>query len=250
MDLVYGMNSVKELLRQDRSVSEKIMIASGRNENSIREIIHLAKVKHIPVEFCPKKQLDKLTGNNDHQGVVCFCKKFTYADLGDILKNRTSQKDFAFVLILDSIMDPHNLGSIIRTACCLGADGVVIPEDRAAKVTATVSKTSAGSVWQIPVAKVVNLSQAIDYLKDHGFWIVGAEARAGQSIREMDFNCPVALVLGGEARGIRPLIKKKCDFLVNIPMTRNFNSLNVSVAAGIILYELMTQRGAAKSPTI
>lgn len=250
MDLVYGMNSVKELLRQDNSVAEKIVIASGRAENSIREIVHLAELKHIPVEFCTKKQLDKLSGNTDHQGVICFCKKFAYADLGDILKSRTSQKDAALVLILDSIMDPHNLGSIIRTAYCLGAGGVVIPEDRAAKVTATVSKTSAGSVWQIPVAKVVNLSQTIDYFKDNGFWIVGAESQAGQSIREVDFKCSVALVLGGEAKGIRPLIKKKCDFLAHIPMMGNFDSLNVSVAAGIILYEIMMQRRSVKNPTI
>ena len=250
MDLIYGMNSVKELLRQDGGVCEKIIIASGRKEHAIKEIVHLASVKNIPVEFYPKKQLDKLSDNNDHQGIVCFCKKFAYAELDDILKNRTVRDGFGLVLVLDSVMDPHNLGSIIRTAYCLGADGVVIPGDRAAKVTATVSKTSAGSVWQIPVAKVINLSQTVDYFKDQGFWIVGAEARAGENIREMDFKCDIALVLGGEAKGIRPLIKKKCDFFVNIPMIGNFNSLNVSVAAGIILYEIVSQRRTAKNGTI
>jgi 23S rRNA (guanosine2251-2'-O)-methyltransferase len=144
--------------------------------------------------------------------------------------------------MLDSIMDPQNLGSIIRAAHCLGANGIVIPEDRAAQVTAAVYKSSAGSVGQIPVARVVNLAQSIDYLKDKGFWVFGADVHDGSPLMDMDFKCSAVLVLGGEEKGLRPLVRKKCDFLVTIPMTGNFDSLNVSVAAGIIQYEILRQR--------
>jgi 23S rRNA (guanosine2251-2'-O)-methyltransferase len=144
-------------------------------------------------------------------------------------------------------MDPQNLGSIIRTAHCLGANGVVIPADRAAPVTAAVNKASAGSVRQIPISRVINLSQTLDYLKDKGFWVFGAEAHDGNNLQEMDFNCPVVLVLGGEAKGIRPLVKKKCDFLLTIPMAGSFDSLNVAVAAGIVQYEIFCQRSQVKT---
>ncbi len=173
--------------------------------------------------------------------LVCI-KSFVYADLDVLIKNRNKLFNFDLILVLDSIMDPQNLGSIIRTAHCLGANGVVIPEDRAAPVTAAVIKASAGSVGQIPVTRVVNLAQTIEYLKNKGFWIFGADAHDGSNLREMDFNCHVVLVLGGEAKGIRPLVKKKCDFLLTIPMMGNFDSLNVSVAAGIIQYEILSQR--------
>ncbi len=174
-------------------------------------------------------------------------QSFVYADLDVLIKNRNKSFNFDLILILDSIMDPQNLGSIIRTAHCLGANGVVIPEDRAAPVTAAVIKLPPEAFRQIPVARVVNLAQTIDYLKDKGFWIFGADAHGGSNLREMDFNCPVVLVLGGEAKGIRPLVKKKCDFLLTIPMVGNFDSLNVSVAAGIIQYEIFCQRRQTKA---
>jgi 23S rRNA (guanosine2251-2'-O)-methyltransferase len=245
MHFMYGINCARELLRRNQNFCEKIVVSTGRKERSLEDIIHLARQQNIPVEFWDKKRLDSLAGNDHHQGVICFCRKFSYVDLQDILKSSRGEGDRGLVLMLDGIMDPHNLGSIIRTAYCLGADGVVIPEDRSARITATVGKTSAGSVWQMPVARVVNLSHAIDFFKDNGFWVFGAEARVGQSIHEADFNCPVVLVMGGEAKGIRALVKRKCDFLVHIPMTASFNSLNVSVAAGIILHEIVTQRQAS-----
>ncbi len=147
---------------------------------------------------------------------------FAYGDLDILIKNRSKSFNFDLILILDSIMDPQNLGSIIRSAHCLGANGVIIPTDRAAPVTAAVIKASAGSAEQLPIVRVTNLSQTIDYLKDRNFWVFGAEAHTGKNLREMDFNCPVVLVLGGEAKGIRPLIKKKCDFLLTIPMVGRF----------------------------
>ncbi|MFA5323300.1 MAG: 23S rRNA (guanosine(2251)-2'-O)-methyltransferase RlmB [Smithella sp.] len=242
MEIIYGINPIRDLLRQNKGGWEKIVIASGRSGSSVEEIIENARIKKIPVEFCQRKYLDKLAGTPENQGVIALCKPFAYSDLDVLIKNRNRSFNFDLILVLDSIMDPQNLGSIIRTAHCLGANGVVIPEDRAAQVTAAVNKASAGSVGQIPVARVINLAQALDYLKDNGFWTFGAEAHGGKKLKEMDFNCSVALVLGSEAKGIRPLVKKKCDFLVTIPIAGNFDSLNVSVAAGIIQYEILCQR--------
>ena len=242
MEVIYGINSIRTLLRQQEGGWEKIIIASGRGGSSVKEIIEIARQKIIPVAFYQRKYLDELAGTPDHQGVIGLCKSFVYADLDVLIKNRNKSFNFDLILVLDSIMDPQNLGAIIRTAHCLGANGVVIPEDRAAPVTAAVYKASAGSVGQIPVARVINLSQTLDYLKDKGFWVFGAEAHAGSTLQEMDFNCPVVLVLVGEAIGIRPLVKKKCDFLLTIPMAGNFDSLNVAVAAGIIQYEILCQR--------
>lgn len=242
MEVVYGINSIVELLRRQKSDLKKIIIASGRTGASLKEIITLAREKVIPVEFNKRRYLDELAGTSAHQGIIALCKPFAYADIDEILKNRCQSFKFDLILVLDSIMDPQNLGSIIRTAYCFGANGIIIPEDRAASVTPIVYKTSAGSVTQIPIARVINISQAIDYLKDKGFWVFGAEARGGTNLYEMDFNCSVVLVLGGEAKGIRSLVKKKCDFLLTIPILGNFDSLNVAVASGVILYEIFCQR--------
>ena len=247
MEAIYGINPVKVLLGQPETGLEKIIIASGRGGSVVAEIIETARQKKIPVEFRVRQCLDELAGSFDHQGVIGLRQAFVYADLEVLIKNRSKSFNFDLVLILDSIMDPQNLGSIIRTDHCLGANGVVIPTDRAAPVTAAVIKASAGSAEQLPVARVTNLSQTIDYLKDKGFWVFGAEAHAGTNLREMDFNCPVVLVLGGEAKGIRPLIKKKCDFLLTIPMAGSFDSLNVAVAAGIVQYEIFCQRSRANA---
>ena len=247
MEAIYGINPVKVLLGQPETGLEKIIIASGRGGSVVAEIIEIARQKKIPVEFRLRQSLDELAGSFDHQGVIGLRQAFVYADLDVLIKNRSKSFNFDLILILDSIMDPQNLGSIIRTAHCLGANGIVIPTDRAAPVTAAVIKASAGSAEQLPVARVTNLSQTIDYLKDKGFWVFGAEAHSEKKLREMDFNCPVVLVLGGEAKGIRPLIKKKCDFLLTIPMAGSFDSLNVAVAAGIIQYEIFCQRSMKKT---
>jgi 23S rRNA (guanosine2251-2'-O)-methyltransferase len=242
MEVIYGINSIRDLLRQNKDGWEKIFIAAGRKGSSVEEIIELARIGKIPLEFVERKYLDKIAGTAEHQGVGAIYKSFVYADLDVLIKNRNKHFSVDLIVILDSVMDPQNLGSIIRTAHCLGANGVIIPENRAAHVTAAVNKASSGSVQQIPVARVVNLAQSLDYLKDKGFWIFGADAHDGNSLQNMDFNCSVALVLGGEEKGIRPLLKKKCDFLINIPMAGSFDSLNVSVAGGIILYEVCRQR--------
>jgi 23S rRNA (guanosine2251-2'-O)-methyltransferase len=242
METVYGINPIKIILAQKETELEKIVVSSGRSGSAIKEIIENARQKKIPVEFHQRKYLDELAGCAHHQGIVGYCKAYVYADLDILIKNRNKFFNFDLILVLDSVMDPQNLGSIIRSAHCLGANGVVIPEDRAAPVTAAVYKASAGSIHQLPVAKVINLARTIEYFKDKGFWIFGADIHGEKKLKEMDFNCHVVLVLGGEAKGIRPLIRGKCDFLMTIPMAGCFDSLNVSVAAGIIQYEILTQR--------
>ncbi|HLZ18784.1 MAG TPA: 23S rRNA (guanosine(2251)-2'-O)-methyltransferase RlmB, partial [Smithellaceae bacterium] len=218
MEAVYGINPIKVLRSQQETPLKKIIIADGRSGSSVKEIVDGARQKKIPVEWRERQYLDELTGKADHQGIVGLRHSFAYADFDDLLKNRSPYLSNDLIVILDSILDPQNLGSIIRSAHCLGANGIIIPTDRAASVTPAVIKASAGSAEQLPVARVTNLSQTIDYLKDIGFWIYGADAHGGKNIREQKFDGQVALVLGSEARGIRPLVKKKCDHLVTIPM--------------------------------
>lgn len=246
MEIIYGINPIKTLLRQQQTGLEKVIIAAGRTGPSLTEIIEGARQKKIPLEFKTRKYLDELAGHDNHQGVLGLRQSFIYSDLDDLLANRSPQSRFDLILILDSVMDPQNLGAIIRTSYCMGANGVIIPVDRAASVTGAVVKASAGSTGKLPIARVTNLSQAIDYLKEKGFWIFGSDAHEGGHLKEMDFNCNVVLVLGGEAKGIRPLIKKKCDFLFSIPLQRSFDSLNVSVAAGIIQYEIVSLHSLKK----
>jgi len=241
MEVVYGINPIKILLSQQETPLKKIIIADGRSGSSVKEIVDGARQKKIPVEWRERQYLDELTGRTEHQGIIGLRDPFAYADLDDLLKNRDPHLSHDLILILDGILDPQNLGSIIRSAHCLGANGVVIPTDRAASVTPAVIKASAGSAEQLPVARVTNLSQTIDYLKDKGFWIYGADAHGAGNIREQNFSGPVVLVMGSEAKGLRPLVKKKCDFLVSIPMAGNFDSFNVAVAAGIIQYEIFLQ---------
>ncbi len=242
MEAVYGVNPIKILLSRDATPLKKIIIAEGRSGPPLQEILALAGQKNIPVEWVPRRRLDQLVDRTDHQGIAGLCDAFVYADLEDVLKNRSPRVSRDLVLILDGILDPQNLGSVIRSAYCLGANGVVIPSDRSASVTPAVLKASAGSARHLPIARVTNLSRTMDDLKNRGFWIYGADARGGKSIREQDFSEPAALVLGSEFRGLRPLIRRKCDFLISIPMAGDFDSLNVAVAAGIIQYEILLQR--------
>ncbi|HPD57035.1 MAG TPA: 23S rRNA (guanosine(2251)-2'-O)-methyltransferase RlmB [Smithellaceae bacterium] len=242
MEKIYGINPVKVLLQKGKAGLEKVFIAAGRGGAALQEITSLARQKNVPVEIKKREDLDKLLGVVNHQGVVAICRPYVYADIDTVIGNRHKLLNYDLVVILDGIVDPQNLGSIIRSAFCFGANGIIIPADRAAGVTAAVIKASAGSALQIPVTKVTNLSRTIDFLKENGFWVFGTEAHTGKDLREVDFNCRVALLLGGEAKGIRPLLKKKCDTVIGIPMTEDFDSFNVAVAAGIIQYEIFCQR--------
>jgi len=238
MQLVYGINPLLEVLKgNDRSIKQ-IIIASEKRGDQIQAILNLARKSGVPVEFREKTFLDKRSGGKIHQGVIGLAEDFAYAGMDDIIVNRHRDSKKDIILLLDGITDPQNLGSLIRTAHCFGVNGVVIPRDRSASVTATAMKVSSGAAGYTPVAMEINLVKTIEDLQDRGFWIYGADAEEGQNVHTLDYGEHVAVVMGSEGKGIRPLVKKKCDFLVSIPMKGRIDSLNVSVAAGIILYEI------------
>lgn len=239
--LIYGINPVLEALRGEVPI-EKIAVARGRTGEDLQSILDAAKKKRIPFEFRDRSEIDRLAGGKS-QGVAAFCKPYKYIELADILSRQSrSRKKNKLLILLDSVSDPQNLGALIRTSYVFGADGIVIPERRAAPVTPVVVKASAGAVQRLPVSRVVNLAQTIDELKKEGFWIYGAAAKAARDFVELDYSGNTALVLGSEGEGLRELVEKKCDFLISIPMAGDLDSLNVSVAAGIILQEIARKR--------
>ncbi|MBN1613755.1 MAG: 23S rRNA (guanosine(2251)-2'-O)-methyltransferase RlmB [Deltaproteobacteria bacterium] len=243
MQIIYGINPLLEYLEKDAGKVVKIVIARGRGGAPLQRILNLAGQKGIGTEIRDRASLDRLAGQKSHQGVVGICQTVAQAGIEDILTGKGEQPERELVLILDGITDPRNLGALIRTAHCCGAGGVIVPQNRSASVTGTVAKVSAGAVNYIPVAIAANLSRAIDLMKQRGFWIYGADAAEGKAVYDLDYECPVGLIMGSEGKGMRSLIKSKCDFLVAIPMLGRIDSLNVSVAAGIIMYEIMRKRG-------
>ena len=243
MQLIFGINPILEALKSRKEGIEKVVIAKGRRGVVIQKILNLAEKRMIPVEFKGKSYLDRQTGNKFHQGVFGVCKDYTYASVDDIIANRHADFTNNLILILDGILDPQNLGSLIRAAHCFGANGAILPENRSAAVTAVVVKASAGATHYMPIARVVNLSNTIEYLKEKGFWIYGADPEAGKNVGLYDYDGHIGIVMGSEGKGMRPLIKKKCDFLISIPTLGRIDSLNVSVASGIILYEILKTWG-------
>ena len=185
-----------------------------------------------------------------HQGIVCLCEEFIYTPLEEVISQCTHSESGGLILILDSILDPQNLGSLIRSGHCFGAKGIIIPKNRAAPVTPAVMKASAGSAGHTAISRVVNIGAAIDTLKEEGFWIYGADVAKGQDTRNFDYQGRVGLVLGSEGTGLRPLVKGKCDFLITMPMAGRIDSLNVSVAGGILMYEIMRNKCSCVSPSI
>lgn len=238
VQVIYGINPLLEALKGNDRVIKTLVVAAGRGGEPVRKILNLAKIAGIPVEFKDRDYLDRQTGGRSHQGVIGFTDEFAYASVDDVIANRHSESKNDLILVLDGVTDPQNMGSLIRTAHCFGANGVIIPKDRSASVTSAVIKVSAGATGHTPVAMEVNLSHTIEYLKDKGFWIYGADAEKEQSMKTMDYRRRVVVVMGSEGKGIRPLIRKKCDFHISIPMKGKIDSLNVSVAAGIILYDI------------
>ncbi len=238
MQVIYGVKPVMEALRSDSGKIKKIVVASGRSGKNIRNILRLAEQNEIEIEFQEKKHLERLAPGSFHQGIVCLSEEYSYASVDEIVNNRCESLKGSLILVLDGITDPQNFGSLIRTAHCCGVNGIVIPEHRAVSVTPTVMKVSAGAAHHIPVTRVVNISSTIDWLKENGFWIYGADAKLGRDIHSFDYDGHIALVMGSEEKGIRPLVRRKCDFFVSVPILGKVDSLNVSVAAGIILYEM------------
>ena len=243
MQVIYGINPLLEVVLSHPAMLEKIFVAEGRGGEAVQKILKLAADHRIPVECSGRDRLEKLAPRCVHQGIVGLCREHAYATVDEVIAHRHEKSRYDLVVLLDSVTDPQNLGSIIRTAHCCGANGLIIPENRAASVTASVAKASAGAFQYLPVAMVVNLVRTIEYLKEREFWIYGADAEAQSDIRTPDYEGHIALVMGSEGRGIRPLIRKNCDFLISIPMRGQVASLNVSVAAGVILFEILRKWG-------
>ena len=241
MVFIYGINPLTEALKKDTKDIESLFIAKGREGENIRHLITLALAKGIPVVYRKREELDRFVGGGFHQGVVGVCREFCYAAVEEIVAHRPESSRGDLIVLLDGITDPQNLGAIIRTGHCFGVNGLIIPENRSASLTALVLKASAGAMLHTPVAMVVNLARTIDFLKEQGFWIYGADATGNADRRIFDKVNRVALVMGSEGKGIRPLIRKKCDYLVSIPMKGKINSLNVSVAAGILIQAIVGQ---------
>lgn len=245
-DIIYGINPVLEALRGGRRAFE-LFVAGGGSDRRLEKILALAAEKHVPVRQREKSDIARLCGTDYHQGVALKVEPFPYADLGDVLDQWRESGESGLLLVLDGIQDPHNLGALIRTAACAGVHGVIIPKDRAAGITAVVEKTSAGAIETIPVARVANIAQTLEELKSDGFWIFGAHGEAGESIYGQDLTGNAVLVIGGEGEGLRPLVRKKCDKLVAIPLKGGVGSLNASVAGGVLLFEAVRQRVAKGS---
>ncbi|NGZ78095.1 23S rRNA (guanosine(2251)-2'-O)-methyltransferase RlmB [Saccharibacillus alkalitolerans] len=245
-ELIAGKHSVAEALRAGRSIN-KIWIAEGTQQKQMQPILTEAKNRGVVVQTADKRKLDTLVPGIQHQGVVAQAAPYVYAEVEDLLAAAAAKDEDPFLLILDEIEDPHNLGSILRTADCTGVHGVIIPKRRSAQVNATVSKTSAGAAEYVPVARVTNLAQTMEKLKESGVWIAGTDVRAEGEIYETDvFKGPVALVIGNEGEGMGRLVREKCDVLIKLPMQGRINSLNASVAAGVVMYEVLRQRSGRK----
>jgi 23S rRNA (guanosine2251-2'-O)-methyltransferase len=240
MNFIYGINAVTEALKARGRAFEWVGVSKERHDLRLQRLVEDCRRNSVAVRFVPRSELDRMAGNNAHQGVVAVTSAKQYNNLEDVLASKRGRH--SLVVVLDGIEDPHNLGAILRTADAAGADGVVIPERRAAGVTATVAKASAGASEHLPMAKVTNIARTIEELKGQNLWIVGLDERASQTYDALDYNMDCAIVLGAEDKGLHELVRKKCDHLVSIPMLGKVPSLNVSVAAAVVLYEIVRQR--------
>lgn len=239
--IIEGRNAVLEALRADKSF-DRIFLLSQNKDGPLQTIYREAQKRKIQVNFVKKERLDELSSDRKHQGVVAYVSAFEYATVDDILANAEKKNEPPFIIILDDIEDPHNLGAVIRTANAAGAHGVIIPKNNAAGLTTSAVKASAGAVSYTPVARVTNISRTMEELKEQGIWFIGADMN-GEDYRKLDLKGPIGLVIGNEGKGLSPLVKKNCDFLASLPMKGEIDSLNASVAAGIMAYEIMRSRG-------
>jgi 23S rRNA (guanosine2251-2'-O)-methyltransferase len=245
MDVIYGIHAVEEALKAQGRAFEYVGVARERKDARVQRVVEACRAAGVAVRFLPREQVERLAGNAAHQGVVAVASAKSYSDLDEVLAHRRGEH--AFVVVLDGVEDPHNLGAILRTADAAGADGVVIPERRAVGVTATVAKASAGASEHLPVARVTNISRALEELKSREVWTVGLDERAPQAYDQLDYKMHCGLVVGAEGKGLHDLVRKRCDFLVSIPMLGKVPSLNVSVAAAVVMYEVARQRRTSKT---
>ncbi len=240
-NIIVGRNPVIEVLRAATPII-KIFILHGTRGGNIETIYKLANEKKIPCVEIDRKKFEELTSDDANQGVAAIIEEKKFVDVDDILEIALIKEELPFILILDEIQDPQNLGAIIRTAECAGVHGIIIPKHNSAPVTSTVTKASAGAVEHVAMARVTNIAQTIDQLKENGVWIVGSDSNADKKFTELDYKIPLALVIGSEGRGMRRLVKEKCDFLVKIPLYGKIDSLNASVAAALLTYEVVRNR--------
>lgn len=246
--IIYGKKPVKEAISQTLSKIEEILISQELEKARISDIIRLAGEKNVKVSFLPRDAISRITGTSSHQGIAARISEFEYNNVDNILSNAKKKGERLLIILLDHIEDPQNLGAIIRTVNVLGAHGVIIPKDRAASVTPAVVKASAGAVSFVPVARVVNIAITMRDLKKKGVWIVGADPSATKSVFSEELGAlDLALVVGSEGKGLTRLVREECDFLVSIPNLGEVSSLNASVAAGIMIYEILRQRKTENS---
>lgn len=238
---IYGRNSVIEALKARRNI-DKIFLVDGNTHGSVKQIIGLANDLKILIKYVPRGKIDELADGNNHQGVLAIVAAHEYSELKDIFELAEKRNEAPFVIILDEIEDPHNLGAIIRSAECAGAHGVVIAKRRAVGLTEVVSKTSAGAIEHIPVVKATNIVQVIKQLKEKGLWIYGADMDGENQFFDQDMKGSIGLVVGSEGKGMGRLVKESCDFIVRIPLNGLVTSLNASVASSILMYEVVRQR--------
>ncbi|MBC2057718.1 23S rRNA (guanosine(2251)-2'-O)-methyltransferase RlmB [Listeria booriae] len=237
---IVGRNPVSEVLKSERDI-HKILIAEGSQKGSMQQIIGAAKERKIQVQIVPKSKIDKIVSGS-HQGVAAQVAAYQYAELDDLFAKAEEREEMPFFIILDELEDPHNLGSIMRTADAVGAHGIIIPKRRSVGLTQTVAKASTGAIEHIPVARVTNISRTMEDLQKRGLWIFGTDASGSSDYRTMDANMPLALVIGSEGFGMSRLVREKCDFLVHLPMRGAVTSLNASVAASVLMYEIYRKR--------
>jgi 23S rRNA (guanosine2251-2'-O)-methyltransferase len=240
-EILSGKNPVVEALRAGREMN-KVWIAEGVKKAGITEILELAKAAGVIVQFVPKNKVEQLTDGANHQGIAASVAAYRYAEIDELFELAASRNEDPFFLILDELEDPHNLGSILRTADATGVHGVIIPRRRAVGLTGVVAKTSTGAIEHIPVARVGNLAQTVEDLKKRGLWIAGTDAKGSSDYRRMDAKLPLAIIIGSEGKGMSRLLKEKCDFLYHMPMVGQVTSLNASVAAAILMYEVLRNR--------
>ena len=240
-DLIIGRNAVMEALKSDKTI-EALYVTKGQREGSINAILSLAKENRVVIKEVDKKKLDSMSNGEVHQGAIAVITPYKYFEVKDILDSAKEKGESPFIVILDELEDPHNLGSIIRTAETCGVHGIIIPKRRNVGVTPTVYKSSVGAVEHVKIAKVTNINATIDELKEEDIWVYGADIEGKEYSYEVDFSGPCALIIGSEGRGISKLTLKKCDKLVKIPMIGRINSLNASVAGGIMMYEVLKGR--------
>lgn len=238
--VIEGRNAVLEALRSDRTL-DRLFILDGCQDGSVRTIVREAKKRDVVLDFVAKERLNQMSQTGKHQGVIAYAAAYDYAEISDMLKAAEEKGEAPFLLFLDGIEDPHNLGALIRTANIAGAHGVVIPKRRAVGLTATVAKTSAGALNYTPVARVTNLVRTMEELKEQGMWFVCADMD-GETMYDLNLTGPIGLVIGSEGNGVSRLVKENCDFVASIPMRGDITSLNASVAGGILTYEIVRQR--------